>query len=432
MTSENFEKYIALLKGLLKLGKAQEEEIASELQDHLEHRTEQLIREGKSVEEAETIAIKEFGDAAGMASSFINISRIKRRRWMMRFTTFAIAGSFLVALFVMNMWPANGPMRLPIANAQEKTKLDDSAKNDQGDKRPPRSSKKQTKMTTVSRVRSEAEEHAIESLDRVVKEFNVDELPLSEAIQQLSNEVHTPIIISKRYLEDSGLDPDQPVTLQMYSAKLTTILDMIMSDQLGLTDWAYGVKDSVVFVSGDDNIHSLMEVRVYDCSDFAITATVKVPVFPGGYGFGGGGSGFSGGLGGGGSGGGMFCIPPQLGNQAGGFGGGGLGGGLGGRPQEGPDPKIVEGGSKQVKTEKKPEKDDKESTTVSVGYKTYQLQDLDEVIDCITMTVDAESWESYGGVATLNQVGSALVIKQSIANHSKIEELLMMLRKAKQ
>ena len=473
MSNENFEKYLSLLKGFLKFDSQQQEEIANELRDHLEHRIEQLTGEGMSAEEAELIAIQEFGDAAGMANSFLNVSRLYRQRWIMRFTTFAIVGSFVVALFVMSMWPENGPVRLATSQAQGLGSDFRKAKVVPGRQIKRQASSRKDSLETVSRTRSVAEERAIVALNSEIKEFKVAGLPLKEAINMLSETANVPIIISRRYLDDMGIDDGHEVSLSIAQAKLTTILEMLLDDQCGLDDWAYGVKDSVIFVAGEDSIDQLMEVRVYDCKDFAIEALVTAPI--GGFG-----GGFGGGMGGGGiggGGGGFFCVPsnqglvPQTrGNRAAGSpglrtqgnqnaanqntanqkpsiqpgtslaAGGGTPGANPSAKQTSP-PGMAAGGGDQMGAGDMGAGGGMGaggmgsdagggSGGMGLGYKTYKVQDLDELIDCIKQTVDTDSWETMGGVATLNQVGSVLVVKQSIKNHDRLEELLKMLRKA--
>lgn len=424
MTQENFEKYLALLKGLLKLRDSQKEEIASELRDHLEQRVEELEASGLDSDEAELAAIKEFGDAAGMASSFVNISRFRKQRWMMRFTTFAIAGCFVAAVFIMSMWPQNGPVQINSAEAQT-----DSPANVAESKA---GASPKDILGSVSKIRNEREEAAYAVLDANVPEVFADETPLSEVLSELSKGIDVSILVSKTFLEDSGNSLDDPVTLQIKDAKLTTVLEMIFRDQLEIDDWAYGIKDSFIYISSKENARELMEVRVYDCIDFAVTATYKVPVqnmggVVGGLGGGSfGGSMGGGGIGGGGQGGGLFNMVPSriaqgLGGQLG-------GGGAGGSSQ--PKPEIIQGGTKKVQTGSN-NTQSKTDTNPTAGYKTFETEDLSELIDCIQVTIDPENWENMGGVATLSQVGTAIVVNQTIENHRKIEELLVMLRKIK-
>lgn len=424
MTQENFEKYLALLKGLLKLRDSQKEEIASELRDHLEQRVEELESSGLDPDEAELAAIKEFGDAAGMASSFINISRFRKQRWMMRFTTFAIAGCFVVAVFLMSMWPQNGPVKINSAGAQTDppakvagSKTGTGAKD----------------IGSVSKSRTMLEDAAYQALDETIETVSVVEIPLSEVLAELSEKIGVSILVNKQFLEESGDSLDAPVTLQIKNAKLTTILDIIFRDQLENDDWVYGIKDSFIYISSNEYARELMEVRVYDCNDFAVTATYKVPVqslgfggFGGGLGGGGLGGHGGGGQGGGGQGGGLFNvisspITQGLGVQSG-------GGGVGDASY--PRPEIIQGGTKNVQIGAEDAQANPDTNPKS-GYKTFETQDLGELVDCIQVTIDPENWENMGGVATLSQVGTAIVVNQTIENHRKIEELLVMLRKIK-
>lgn len=440
MTQENFEKYLALLKGLLKLGDSQKEEIASELRDHLEQRVEELKTKGVSSKEAELIAIKEFGDAAGMASSFVNISRFRKQRWLMRFTTFAIAGCFVITVFLMSMWPQNGPVPIKSANAETNPTLttDQELTADTGSNVFSQEIDGEEKQGAVSKTRSAAEKNAYAAIEKTIPQLSLIESPLSEVLVELSEKANASILINKDYIEDSGLTFDEPITLQIKEAKLSTILSMVLGDQLGLDDWVYGVKDSFIYISSEDQSQELMEVRVYDCSDFAITATYRVPLqtsglggtatggmATGGGGLGGGGLG-GGGLGGGGGGFFNFAASPITQGLGGGFGGAS---GTGSDSPNQPNPQIIEGGRQQVQT--KSTNKEKPGANPTLGYKTFQTQDLSELIDCVQTTIAPDNWESMGGVATLSQVGTSLVVNQTIENHRKIEELLVMLRKVK-
>ena len=369
---------------------------------------EQLTRKGKSPEEAERIAIKEFGDAARLAASFVDVSHFKRRRWMMRFTTFAIVGSFVTAMFVMSMWPQNGPIRVASSQAQEEPATPATGK----EKRDPRGVIPAT--TTVSRTRSTAEELAIRALASEVPKYEVEEENLDMAIQKLSQAARVPIHVSK-YLEESGVDLKTPVTLKIENAKLTTILDLMLGDQIESTDWDYGVRDSLIFIASQDNFEEMMEVRVYECSDFAVPATVKSPIhapFGGMTGAGLGGTG------------GFFSVPSNPRRVV---------PGQGNTPLQGsPHPKIVQGGNGNVRIESQKIAEAGNQMNLEVtSFKTYEIQDLAELISCLQSTVDRDSWEFTGGPATMNQVGTSLVVKQSIKNHDRIEEILRMLRRTK-
>ena len=105
MSDREFEHYLALLTRLLRLGGKQREKIAGELRAHLEDRLEELLARGVSREEAVRRALEEFGDAAGLAAEFVSLSRNRRRRWLMRLTTFSVAATVLLAAGLAIVWP---------------------------------------------------------------------------------------------------------------------------------------------------------------------------------------------------------------------------------------------------------------------------------------------------------------------------------------
>ena len=69
MSDHEFNNYLTLLAGLLRLGEKQRQAIAEELRTHLEDRLEELLARGLSRDEAIRQALSEFGDAAGLAAS---------------------------------------------------------------------------------------------------------------------------------------------------------------------------------------------------------------------------------------------------------------------------------------------------------------------------------------------------------------------------
>ena len=105
MTTREIENYIALVSSMLRLSKSQREEIGTELRDHLDTRVEALTEAGYSREDAVRVSLEEFGDAAGLAVQFVNVVNQHRKRWMMRFATFSIAGVFCLIIGAMAMWP---------------------------------------------------------------------------------------------------------------------------------------------------------------------------------------------------------------------------------------------------------------------------------------------------------------------------------------
>src|SRR6187549_1044475 len=105
MSEREFENYLALLTRLLRLGGKQRAAIASELRTHLEDRMADLLEQGVPREEAIRQALEEFGDAAGLAADFVSLSQNRRRRWLMRLTTYSVAATLLVAAGLVTFWP---------------------------------------------------------------------------------------------------------------------------------------------------------------------------------------------------------------------------------------------------------------------------------------------------------------------------------------
>ncbi len=120
MSDREFENYLTLLAGLLRLSGKQREQIADELRSHLEDRLDELIASGVSHEEAVKQALAEFGDAAGLAGQFGAISRNRKRRWLVRLMTFSVAATLLLAASLITFWPGrNAAPGRPAAIAQQ-------------------------------------------------------------------------------------------------------------------------------------------------------------------------------------------------------------------------------------------------------------------------------------------------------------------------
>src|SRR5262245_57266800 len=105
MSDREFENYLTLLAGLLRLDARQRGAIADEMRSHLEDRLDELLARGISRDAAVRQALAEFGDAAGLAGQFVSISRNRKRRWLMRLTTFSVAATVLLAAGLAIFWP---------------------------------------------------------------------------------------------------------------------------------------------------------------------------------------------------------------------------------------------------------------------------------------------------------------------------------------
>ncbi len=150
-------------------------------------------------------------------------------------------------------------------------------------------------------------------------EFNGN--PLSEVIAFIQEQHNIPIRLNETLLSESGIGPDEEVTLVLSGISLKSALKLMLED-VGGVELTYIIEDEVMKITTIEDAEERLQTRVYPVADLVI------PILPLGGGFGSGGTGgFGGGQGFGGQGGG------GQGGQQGGQGGqqgGGQGGGQGG------------------------------------------------------------------------------------------------------
>ena len=148
--------------------------------------------------------------------------------------------------------------------------------------------------------------------------------PLEEVVNLLQDDYDIPIQIDVPALDEIGIAPDEPVTINLHGVSLRSALRLMLKN-LQLT---YIIQDEVLMITTPEAADQELVVKVYPVADLVlpIDATLLGGGIGGGGGVGGGGGqqgGGGGGFGGGGGGGGF-------GGGGGGFGGGGQGGGGGG------------------------------------------------------------------------------------------------------
>ena len=111
MNDREFENYLALLSGMLRLRRTQQSDIAGELRDHLIEHVAELERRGVPHEQAVREALTEFGDAAALAASFSALVRTRRRRLIMRCTigTTLVMAGLMIGVFAFRPPVENDP-----------------------------------------------------------------------------------------------------------------------------------------------------------------------------------------------------------------------------------------------------------------------------------------------------------------------------------
>ena len=394
---------------------------------------DELLAGGMPREEAVKVALAEFGDAAGLAAEFGSLSRNRKRRWLMRVTTFSAAAIVLFAVGLAIFWPGRnaGPgMAAVVAQdpADTKPKLDPD----------PMSAANRESTTLESKLNQ-----------RIDAEF--EETPLKDVVQSLADKTGIQFYIKAKLLEEAGVNVDTSITKNFRQIRLSTFLDLMLDD----LQLVYCEKDDLIVITTPEDAESVLEIRVYDCRDLlglplanvhmglpmpgpgpgrGVPSAVPPGVGPPGAGLppgaGNPGNDFppssfpprtdsgvpgsvpprgaapslpSKGV--------PSGIMPQFGGGAtpGGMppgampGGGGLGGMMGGM---GMDPHG--GGRPQSEHEKH----------------------ADALIDLITTNVDPEAWSDVGGPSSISAYHGLIVVTTTAPTHKKVERVLDMLREA--
>ena len=211
MSNEELEVYVALVAKLMQLSPKQRDLISGELQDHLQIRVEDLIHEGVPKSDAISQAVEEFGDAAMMAKNFQTVHNLKRRRWMMRFMTFAIAGSFLVAVLTMAMWPQDARFGSPSKSIAQQ--------NDGSDVPAPKA--KPTASDSTQRT-GQTEAALKQAVD-----LDFDGTPFVEVKEELATKTGLNFILTVS-ASDDALPDDEPITFEITGMPLGKALELML------------------------------------------------------------------------------------------------------------------------------------------------------------------------------------------------------------
>ena len=132
MDNREFDNYLTLLSSVLQLRGEQREAIAGELKAHLEDRLDDLLARGLDRDAAVKIALEEFGDAAGLANNFSLLVRNRRRRWLVKVTSFSTAALVLLALGLIAIWPEHRPGPGPARAIAQNPNADPNARRGGG------------------------------------------------------------------------------------------------------------------------------------------------------------------------------------------------------------------------------------------------------------------------------------------------------------
>ena len=395
MSDQEFKNYVALISKLLHLKQGQQESIGGELKDHLQTRVADLIEEGVPKETAFQQALEEFGDAAAMARNFQTVLDLKRRRWMMRFTTLAMAGVFLAAVFTMAMWPEGARFGTPATTMA--TTNDDPVTAES----PP--------LATMQMSPATKSDLATEKALKQLTDLEYEETPFADVMRELEDKFGLNFMLDQSAKDDS-LTAEELVTIRLKGVPLSKGL-LLMLRAYNAT---YAIDEGVVQIISIDNQSDpeFLRLKMFDCRALSKALPKPAPeplvLFRnGGGGFGGGGGGF----GGGGGGGGVFCMSPLL-------------------QESTSDEKKKKNTVEEVALEKLAAVYEQWAAKLEKHVKSQRaLTGEDTLLELVQSMVNPDSWRCNGsGEGQAKVVNGVLVVTQTEAGLRKIDQMLTDLR----
>jgi hypothetical protein len=393
MSQQEFETYLSVLSRLLRLAPEQREQVAEELRDHLETRLEELTSQGVPHTEAVKMALDEFGDAAGVATSFFSLVREQRRRWVMRVTTISLGAAAALVLFSLAFWPEGqrGP-----APRRAAAQFGGAAQPANPGTTIPGAPIPGTAAPGAANRISPAPRKPTELEQKLAKRLSVEfiETPLRDVLTYLSDTNDVQFYVNAKALEGEGVSTDAPVTLRLKEVRMDTVLDLAL-EQASNGVAAYVERDGVLIISEATRLADRLEVHVYNCRDLL---SLEVPnqhpaamgmAMPGA-------SGFSSSPPASPMGSGPGMTSAMAMGAGGGYGGGGMGGMMG-------------------------------AGAVS-GFGSQHDARASHLMQLVSQIVKPDSWSEAGGPGSIAEYGGLLVVRQNPQAHREVEKLLAMLR----
>lgn len=285
MSQREFQDYLGLLGRLLRLRTAQRTAIEDELRAHMEERFAALTSQGIEPEQAVSMALAEFGDAAALAAEFTAISRLQKRRWMMRFTIGSIAATVVLAAVVVSIWPGgSGELTETTAYAQQPEKP-----------APPKAEKPAEKpaekQDANAQTQAKLEKHIdadFQPTPAIEGVIIPQETRLDEVLDYLAKAAEVQMYVDRRALDEKKIDPaSAPVTINLKDIPAEMALRLVLR-QHGL---AHMLDHGVVIVTTPDEMARSLEIQVYSISDLVQPPSRPAPAeagpagLPGAFGY---------------------------------------------------------------------------------------------------------------------------------------------------
>lgn len=230
MPEREFELYLSVLSRMLRLTEQQKNAISDELRDHMEERFEELVRSGMNRDDAIRQALDEFGDAAGLAVDFTNVSRKRIRRIVMRSTAAIASLAAVCAFFLTDVdpdqpgLPGPGQIVAQSSTASDELSTDKSdGSSNEGGKQPATSIFKPIDLVVAGEVVAHA--FLNEPTDG---EFA--DTPLEEVFDFLANRHNVSILLDMMALDTDGIETGMPVTIDVSPIPSANGVEQVGSD----------------------------------------------------------------------------------------------------------------------------------------------------------------------------------------------------------
>jgi von Willebrand factor type A domain len=239
-----------------------------------------------------------------------------------------------------------------------------------------------------------------------------NDVPLEQVISALKDQYNIEVQIDTPALDDIGLSPDEPVTVDLRNITLRSALRLMLS-QLQLT---YVIRDEVLMITTPEEAETELVTKVYPVADLVLP--IELPDIGGGGGsLGGGGGGGLGGGGGGGLGGGGGG---GFGGGGGGFGGGGGGGGGGGFFS------VPDDANNTVQTPVVAKKVSLNSTETA---KPQHSDSVSTVIDIDTSVSPEVFWDRYFSGAQRDPAAVRQTVRELMGKH-QVDQVMALIQAA--
>ena len=231
---------------MMRISGKQRDELAVELRDHLQLRTEELEQNGVDHDEAIRRALEEFGDAQALAANLTAVSYYRKKRWMMRLgigTLTGLVGLMLLATFLPPHDSSTFSLPPSTATAQEGAG-------------PTESPARNADTTFAGAVIATEVARLAKRLGKK-GDFDFFETPLDEVVAELEQKFDVPLFLDANSLEEVGVDGDTQVTFSQENMSLGAGLRHILRQ----SDLAIVPYESQILVTTHERAEGILSPR---------------------------------------------------------------------------------------------------------------------------------------------------------------------------